>query len=83
MAFWLYHLPAERGGGLVPKNIHGVMVATLIVNGSALSTMHKMAVEFRIGSNSFEDDPRYGRTAAATTEENVDCVHHMVLNASN
>ena len=59
--------------GLAPKKIHANMVATLGDDTPALSTVKK-------GRESLEDDPRSGRSASATTQENINHVHHMVIN---
>ena len=32
------------------------------------------------GRESLEDDPRSGRPSTATTQENIDCIHQMVMN---
>ena len=65
--------------GLTPKDIHADMAATLGDDASALSTVQKWATEFKRGRESLEDDPRSGRPATATTQENIDHVHHMVM----
>ncbi|CAI9733412.1 Hypothetical predicted protein [Octopus vulgaris] len=65
--------------GLAPKDIHADMVATLGNDAPALSTVQKWAAEFRKGRENLEDDSRSGRPATATTEENIDRVHHMVM----
>ena len=41
--------------------------------------MKKWAAEFKRGRESLEDDPRSGRPASATTQENINRVHHMVM----
>ena len=62
--------------GLTPKDIHTDMAATLRDDAPALSTVQKWTAEFK----SLEDDPRSGRPATATTQENIDrVVHHMVM----
>ena len=55
------------------------MVATLGDDAPALSTVKKWEAKFKRGRESLEDDPRSGRPASATTQENIDRVHHMVL----
>lgn len=65
--------------GLTPKDIHADMVATLGDDAPALSTVKKWAAEFKRGRESLEDDPRSGRPASASTQENIDRVHHMVM----
>ena len=46
----------------------------------ALSTVKKWAAEFKRGRESLEDDPRSGRSSTATTQENIDHIHQMVMN---
>ena len=65
--------------GLAPKDIHANMVATLGNDAPALSTVKNWAAEFKRGRESLEDDPRAGCPASAATKENIDCVHHMVM----
>ena len=55
------------------------MVATLGDDDPALSTVKKWAAKFKMGRESLEDNPRSGCPASATTQENIDCVHHMVM----
>ena len=58
------------------------MVATLRDDASALPTVQKWAAELRRGMESLEDEPTCmsGRPATATTQENIDGVHHMAMN---
>ena len=42
--------------------------------------MKKWAAEFKRGRKSLEDDPRSGRPSTATTQENIDRIHQMVIN---
>ena len=65
--------------GLARKDIHADMVATLRDDAPALSTVKKWAAEFKRDRESLEDDPRSGRPTSATTQENIDHVHHMVM----
>ncbi|XP_030588657.1 histone-lysine N-methyltransferase SETMAR-like [Archocentrus centrarchus] len=67
---------------LAPKDIHADMVATLGDDAPALSTVQKWAAEFKRGRESLEDDQRSGRPVTATTRENIDRVHHMVMDDS-
>ena len=55
------------------------MVATLGADDPALSTVQKWASEFMKGRESLEDDPRSGRPATATTQENIVRIHHTVM----
>ena len=61
------------------KDLHAQMVATLEDDAPALSTVQKWATDFKMGRESFEDDPRSRRPATATIQENIDHVHHMVM----
>ena len=65
--------------GLTPMDIHADMLATMGDDAPALSTVKKWAAEFKRGRESLEDDPRSGRPASASTQENIDRVHHMVM----
>ena len=55
------------------------MVATLGDNAPALSTVKKLAAEFKRGRESLEDDLRSGRPSTATTQQNIDRIHKMVM----
>ena len=55
------------------------MFATLEDDALALSTVKKWAAEFKRGRESLEDDPRSGRLASATTQENINRVQRMVM----
>ena len=56
------------------------MVSTLGDDAPALSTVKKWAAEFKRRRESLEDDPRSGRPSRATTQENIDRIHQMVMN---
>ena len=77
LAPWYYQISKEKG--LVPKDIHADMVATLGDDDPALSTVKNWAAKFRRGREGLEDDPSSGRPASVTTQENIDPVHHMVM----
>ena len=62
---------------LAPKDIHVDMDATVGDYAPALSTVQKWVAEFKRGRESLADDLRSERPATATTQENVDRVHHM------
>ena len=66
--------------GLMTKKIHTDMVSTLGDDTSALSTVKKWAAEFKRGRESLEDDPRSRHPSTATTQENIDHIHQMVMN---
>ena len=65
---------------LTTKEIHADMVSTLGDDAPALLTVKKLAVEFKRGRESLEDDSRSGRPSTATTQENIDRIHQMVMN---
>ena len=64
---------------LAPKGIYANKVATLGDDVSALLTVKKWTAEFKRGRESFDDDPRSGRLASATTKENINRIHHMAM----
>ena len=66
--------------GLTTKEIHADMVSTLGDDAPALSTVKKVGSGFKRRRESLEDDPRSGRPSAATTQENIDRIHQMVMN---
>ena len=66
--------------GLTIKEIHADMVSTLEDDAPALSTVKEWAAEFKTGKESLEDDLRSGRPSTATTQENIDRIHQMVMN---
>ena len=66
--------------GLTTKKYHADMFSTLGDDAPALSTVKKWAAEFKRGRESLEDDPRSGRPSTATTQENIDHIHQMVIN---
>ena len=66
--------------GLTTKEIHIDMVSTLRDDAPALLTVKKWAAEFKRGREILEDDPRSGHPSTATTQENIDHIHQMVMN---
>ena len=66
--------------GLMTKKILTDMVSTLGNDTSALSTAKKWTAEFKRGRESLEDDPRSGHSSTATTQENINHIHRMVMN---
>ncbi|XP_029652529.1 uncharacterized protein LOC115225734 [Octopus sinensis] len=77
-----------QGKRLAHKDVHADTVATIEDDAPSysvvisivddfLSTVQKLAAEFRRGI--LEDDPRFRSPATATTEENIDHVHNMVI----
>ena len=65
--------------GLGAKDLHADMVATLGDDAPAISIVQKWVAEFKGGRQSLEDDPRPGRPTTATTQENIDQVHRLVM----
>ncbi|MCU7903101.1 MAG: helix-turn-helix domain-containing protein [Candidatus Thiodiazotropha sp. (ex Lucinoma aequizonata)] len=65
--------------GLTPTAIHEDMVSTLGDDAPSFATVKRWAAEFKRGRESLEDDPRSGRPSTATTQENVDRVHDMIM----
>ena len=65
--------------GLTPTQIHADMVGTLGDNAPSFAIVKRWAAEFKRGRKSIEDDPRSGRPSTATTTENIDRVHKMVM----
>ena len=66
--------------GLMTKEIYADMVSTLGDDALALSTVKKWAAEFKRGRESLEDDSKSERPSTATTQENIDRIHQMVMN---
>ena len=62
------------------KEIHTDMVSTVGDDAPALSTVKKWAAKFKRGRESLEDDSRSRRPFIAITQENIDCIHQMVMN---
>lgn len=55
------------------------MVATLGDGAPASSTVQKWAAEFKRGRESLQDDPSSGHPSIATTQGNIDCVRHFLI----
>ena len=66
--------------GLTTKEIYADIVSIFGDDALALSTVKKRAAEFKRGRESLEDDPKSGRPSTATTQENIDRIHQMVMN---
>ena len=66
--------------GLTTKKYHADMFSTLGDDAPALSTVKKWQRNSRGGGRGLEDDPRSGRPSTATTQENIDHIHQMVIN---
>lgn len=65
--------------GLTPKQIHEDMANTLGTSCPSYTMVKKWAGEFKRGRECIEDDIRSGRPATATTQENIDLIHDMVM----
>ena len=65
--------------GITPKEFHEGFMKTLGNESLSYSTVKKWAAEFTHGSESIEDDARSGRPKDATTDENVEIVHNLVM----
>ena len=63
-----------------PRKFILIMVSTLGNDATALSTVKKWTAKFKRGRESLEDDSRSGRPSTAITQENIDCIHQMVMN---
>ena len=56
-----------------------IIQVTLKNNTPALSSAKKWASEFKRGRESFENEPRSGRSFTVTTQENIDYIYQMVM----
>ena len=57
--------------GLVPKDIHADMVATLGDTAPLYVTVKRWAAHFKMGKERLEEDDSCGRHTTATTEETL------------
>ena len=65
--------------GLIPKDIHNDMVATLGKDAPSYATVKRWVAEFKRGRQSLEDDPRPGRPVTVATPEMVNKIHDIVM----
>lgn len=82
MTSWYYEVFAENGFGLQGHSwllLLGIVLSTAL--STALSTVQKRAAEVRRGRENLENDPQSEGpvTATATTDENIDCFHHILV----
>ena len=64
---------------MTPKEIHEDFMKTLGNESPYYSTVKKLAAEFKRGRESIVDDERSGHPKDATTDENVEIVHNLVM----
>ena len=65
--------------GLTPKQIHEDMQETLGTSAASYAMIKKWVAEFKRGRESIEDDPRNGRPATSTSQENVNKICDMII----
>lgn len=66
--------------GLSSKEIHLEMTNTLEDSAPAYSTVKKWVADFKNGRESLTDGARSGRPLSATTAENINKIHDMIVN---
>ena len=64
---------------MTPKDIHKDFMKTLGNESPSYSAVKKLAAEFKWGRESIDDDPRSGRPKDATTDENIEIVHNLIM----
>ncbi|XP_029646762.1 uncharacterized protein LOC115220762 [Octopus sinensis] len=65
---------------LSPKDISAVMIGILEDDTPVLSSVQEWVFQFVSGRESPEDDPRSGRPATSTPQENIDHIQQMLMN---
>ena len=65
--------------GMTPKEINEDFMKTFWNESPSYSDVKKWTVEFKRGRESIDGDPRSGRPKDATTDENVEIVHNLVM----
>jgi len=68
--------------GLSSEEIHTDKMATLRDDAPAFSTVKKWVAKFKRSRQSIEDNLSSGRSSTATTQENIDLIHKIVLDDS-
>jgi hypothetical protein len=66
-------------GGLTPNEINSKFIKVYGDSSPSFSTIKKVAVEFKRGHTSLEDDSCKGHPKSATTPEIIELVHNMLL----
>ena len=61
------------------KEIHDIFIKTLGVKTPPQSMVMNWAAEFRRGSESVEDYGQSGHPKKATTDENIELVHSLIM----
>ena len=64
--------------GLTTKEIQEDMMVALEEDAPSYSMVKKWAAELKHGRESFEDDPRLGRTLTITTQETIAKIHDII-----
>ena len=64
---------------MFPKEIHDDFIKTVWDESLSHSTVMKWAAEFRRGVESMDDYKRPGRPEEATSDENVEIVHRLIM----
>lgn len=65
---------------MTPRQIHEDMAKTLGEDSPSYSTVKKWVANFKRGKESVKDDPRSGRPKTATSENEVEAIHRMIMN---
>ena len=65
--------------GMTPKEIHEDFMKTIGNESPSYSTVKQWAAEFKRGRQGIEDDAKSLRSKDATTDENVEIVHNLVM----
>ena len=65
--------------GISPREIHDDFIKTIGDESPSYNTVLKWAAEFRRGRDSLEDYERSGRPKDATSDENVQLVHSVIM----
>ncbi|XP_006815359.1 protein GVQW3-like [Saccoglossus kowalevskii] len=66
--------------GMTPKEIHEDMVTTLGEDSPSYSTIKNWVANFKRGKERTKDGRRFERPQSATTDNQVEAIHRMVMN---